>query len=464
MTKVITRFAPSPTGYLHIGGARTALFNYLFAKHHGGEYKLRIEDTDKERNTPEAVDKIFSGLEWLGIQNDGEPVYQSSRYTRHQEIVEEMLINGSAYIDPTSPEQLEALRLEWAAKSKNPYKHRPKWRDFSYVPGYLPKSPYVVRLKAPTTGATEISDLVLGDKKVNNLELDDMVLLRSDGTPTYMLAVVVDDHDMGVTHVIRGNDHLNNTFRQMPIYTAMGWTPPEFAHIPLIHDASGKKLSKRTHAASVDDFRDMGILPEAMVNYLMKLGWSHGDDEIIAINQAIEWFDIKDVNKSASRFDQKKLDSVNRHYVHNHDDQKLAELIVDNVPNSNIDKLIQSMPIIKMMSKNLVELKDNAWFLFNKPEFTGEQREIIESNKHYLMTTHAAILELNDNWTIQSLSSMMSNVSDQLGLTDKWVKTLGKPLRTALTGKPSSPNIVETMWLLGSHETIERLSVSIWDS
>jgi glutamyl-tRNA synthetase len=317
---VVTRFAPSPTGFLHIGGARTALFNWLYAKHHKGRFLLRIEDTDRARSTQEAIDAILDGMKWLGLDWEGEPTFQFARAARHAEVAHEMVKLGHAFHCYTTQEELEAFR------AKNPNaKFRSPWRDGGTPPAGA-KS--VVRLKAPLDGETVVNDKVQGTVTVKNSELDDMILLRSDGTPTYMLAVVVDDHDMGVTQVIRGDDHLTNTFRQLMIYNAMGWKAPDFAHIPLIHGADGAKLSKRHGALGVDAYRDMGYLPEAVRNYLLRLGWSHGDDEIISTEQAIEWFDLDAAGKSPSRFDFTKLENLNGHYLREADDARLVELIL----------------------------------------------------------------------------------------------------------------------------------------
>ncbi|MEI6419304.1 MAG: glutamate--tRNA ligase, partial [Sphingomonadales bacterium] len=306
-TKVVTRFAPSPTGFLHIGGARTALFNWLFARHHGGEFRLRIEDTDRARSTEPAIAAILDGMTWLDFQWDGDVVYQFARADRHAQVARELLASGHAYRCYATPAELEALREEQRA-AKQPMRYDGRWRDRTDWPN---DQPYVIRLKAPRGGAVTINDQVQGPVTVQNDEIDDFVLLRSDGTPTYMLAVVVDDHDMGVTHVIRGDDHLNNAFRQLALIRAMDWAEPVYAHIPLIHGADGAKLSKRHGALGVDAYRDeMGLLPEAVENYLLRLGWGHGDAEIISREQAVEWFDLAGVGRSPSRFDMKKLENV----------------------------------------------------------------------------------------------------------------------------------------------------------
>ncbi len=325
-SRVVTRFAPSPTGFLHIGGARTALFNYLFARHHKGEFKLRIEDTDRARSTDAAIAAILDGMRWLKLDWDGEEIYQFARSARHAEVAHDLLANGHAYKCFATPAELEEMRAAQRA-AKQPQRYDGRWRDRN--PADAPEgAPFVVRLKAPRTGETVIEDRVQGRVTVQNAELDDMVLLRSDGTPTYMLAVVVDDHDMGVTHVIRGDDHLNNAFRQLALIRAMGWPEPVYAHVPLIHGADGAKLSKRHGALGVDAYRDeLGILPEALENYLLRLGWGHGDDEIISREQAVEWFTLEAVGRSPARFDEKKLENVNGNYIRESTDERLAGLV-----------------------------------------------------------------------------------------------------------------------------------------
>src|SRR3954453_12935876 len=322
---VIVRFAPSPTGFLHIGGARTALFNWLFARHHGGQFRLRIEDTDRERSTPEATKAIVKGLRWLGIEWDGEVVHQFSRAAHHAEIARRLMAAGNAYHCYSTPEELDAMRERARAEGRS-IGYDGTWRDRDSAeapPGVAP----VIRLKAPREGATTIQDHVLGEVMVENRELDDLIILRSDGTPTYNFSVVVDDHDMGITHVIRGNEHFRNAFRQVQIYRALDWPIPEFAHIPLIHGSDGAKMSKRHVALGIDAYRDMGYLPEALRNYLLRLGWSHGDDEIISTGQAIAWVDIDAVGRGPARFDFAKLDSLNGHYIRQTDDARLAELV-----------------------------------------------------------------------------------------------------------------------------------------
>src|SRR5690349_7854120 len=359
----VLRFAPSPTGYLHIGGARTALFNWLYARHTGGKFLLRIEDTDRARSSKEAIDAILDGMRWLDLDWDGHEYYQSQFWARHAEIAHRLLERGAAYRCYMTQEELAEQR-EKAKAERKPFRISSPWRDVSEPQG---EQPFVIRLKAPREGETVIDDQVQGRVTVQNVELDDFVLLRSDGTPTYMLAVVVDDHDMGVTHVIRGDDHLNNAFRQLAIIRAMGWPEPVYAHVPLIHGQDGAKLSKRHGALGVDAYRDeLGYLPEAVNNYLLRLGWGHGDDEIISREQATEWFDLDHVGKSPSRFDFKKLENLNGHYIREADDARLAELIAPKLGLSANQEplLVQAMPELKARAHTLNQLADGARFLF----------------------------------------------------------------------------------------------------
>src|SRR5437868_1184477 len=365
---VVVRFAPSPTGFLHIGGARTALFNWLYARHHGGIFRLRIEDTDRVRSTPEAVAAIIDGLSWLGLEWDGEIVHQFAGAARHAQIARQLLAAGRAYHCYCTQEELEVMRAR-ARAEKRSVRYDGTWRDrdpSEAPPGVAP----VIRLKAPQQGATTIHDLVQGEVTVENAELDDLILLRADRTPTYNLSVVVDDHDMGITHVIRGDDHLNNAFRQTQIYRALDWPLPQFAHVPLIHGADGAKLSKRHGAVGIEAYREMGYLPEALCNYLMRLGWSHGDDEIIPIGKAIEWFDIADVNRGAARFDPARLDSINAHYIREADDARLLRLVAERLEETlarslspgERERLAQALPGLKPRAKTLVELAEKAFF------------------------------------------------------------------------------------------------------
>src|ERR1051325_5859710 len=365
---VVVRFAPSPTGVLHIGGARTALFNWLYSRHHGGTFRLRIEDTDRVRSTPEAMAAIIDGLSWLGLEWDGDIVHQFAGAARHAEVAREMLAKGRAYHCYCTPEELEAMRAKARAEKRSVHIESP-WRDrdpSEAPPGIAP----VIRLKAPQEGATTIHDLVQGEVTVQNSELDDLIILRADGTPTYNLSVVVDDHDMGITHVIRGDDHLNNAFRQTQIYRALDWPVPRFAHIPLIHGADGAKLSKRHGAIGVEQYRELGYLPEAVRNYLLRLGWSHGDDEIISTDDAVRWFDIAQVGRAAARFDQAKLDSINAHYIREAADTRLVALLAERLEvefghtlsAGDRERLLRAMPGLKPRAKTIAELADKARF------------------------------------------------------------------------------------------------------
>lgn len=470
---VITRFAPSPTGFLHIGGARTALFNWLYAKHHNGKFLLRIEDTDRVRSTQPAIDAIIESMKWLGLDWDGEVVYQFARTPRHAEVAHELVKTGTAFYCYTTQEELEDFR------AKNPNaKFRSPYRDGDKpAPAGVPP---VVRLKAPIHGETIVRDKVQGTVTVKNSELDDMVLLRSDGTPTYMLAVVVDDHDMGVTQIIRGDDHFTNSFRQVLLYQAIGWMPPEFAHIPLIHGADGAKLSKRHGALGVGEYEKIGYLPEALCNYLLRLGWSHGDDEIISSKQAIEWFDLDTVGKSPSRFDFAKLENLNGHYMREADDARLVDLVVSQIRKNqdkypevqliikirNIQELIlRAMPSLKQRAKTIVELTDNAIFYIvdNITEKFYKDSKYINPKIETIMK-HGGIesiikiipnLEMQIEWNKESLESFCKEWAEK---TSKKLGDIAQPLRIALTGGTVSPPIFEVMEILGKKETLARLN------
>jgi glutamyl-tRNA synthetase len=454
---VVTRFAPSPTGYLHIGGARTALFNWLFARHHGGRYLVRIEDTDRARSTRPAIDAIIDGLDWLGIAGDEPPVFQSDREARHSEVAEQLLGSGAAYRCYLSAEELAASR-ERAQAERRPFRVESKWRDCSDSP--VEGAPFVVRIKAPREGETVIDDLVQGQVRVANVEIDDFVLLRSDGTPTYMLAVVVDDHDMGVTHVIRGDDHLNNAFRQLCIVRAMGWPEPAYAHIPLIHGSDGSKLSKRHGALGVEAYRDeLGILPEALFNYLLRLGWGHGDDEIIARDQAIAWFDLDHVGKSPSRFDLKKLMNVNGQYIRDAGDERLARLIAPALEADEEQQrlLVQAMPELKARAHDLHQLADGARFLFEQRPLAlddGAAALLTTETRPLLQAAHAALAAL-PTWEHDALDSAIRAVAEEQQVK---LGKLAQPLRAALTGRTTSPGIFDVLALLGQGESLARIS------
>lgn len=453
---VVTRFAPSPTGYLHIGGARTALFNWLFAHHHGGKYLLRIEDTDRTRSTEPAIEAIFDGLEWLGLGGDEPAVFQFARSERHAEVARALLDSGDAYRCYLTQEEL-AARREKAREERRPFRIASEWRDAA--PGDWPEGQdYVVRIKAPRDGETAIDDLVQGHVTVQNAELDDFVLLRSDGTPTYMLAVVVDDNDMGVTHIIRGDDHLNNAFRQLAIIRAMNWEEPEYAHIPLIHGADGAKLSKRHGALGVDAYRDeMGILPEALFNYLLRLGWGHGDKEEFTREEAVALFDLAGAGKSPSRFDLKKLQNLNGHYIREADNARLAALVAQRIgPQADVDLLVDAMPVLKTRARDLIELADGAAFLFKtRPlELTDAAQALVQGDAAALLASISARLNGQNDWTTEGLEANLKEMAEELGLG---LGKLAQPLRAALTGQTTSPGIFDVLVLLGKDESLARI-------
>ena len=459
--KVVTRFAPSPTGFLHIGGARTALFNYLFARHHGGEFRLRIEDTDRARSTEPAIAAILDGLTWLDFEWDGDVVYQFARAARHAEVAHALLENGHAYRCYATAEELEEMRAAQRA-AKAPMRYDGRWRDRTDWPE---GAPHVIRMKAPREGSVTIDDLVQGPVTVANAELDDMVLLRSDGTPTYMLAVVVDDHDMGVTHVIRGDDHLNNAFRQLALIRAMGWPEPQYAHIPLIHGADGAKLSKRHGALGVDAYRDeMGMLPEAVENYLLRLGWGHGDDEFISRAQAIEWFDLSGVGRGPARFDMKKLESVNGHYMRAADDARLMTLIEPRVAtgigraltDSDRDILQRSMAELKKRAANLNHLAAGSLFYLRTrpiPMDDGATKLLASATPGVLDGARGVLAGVND-WTVPVLEQAARDFAEAASLK---LGHVAQPLRAAVTGSSQSPGLFEVMAMLGRDEILGRI-------
>ncbi len=459
---VVTRFAPSPTGYLHIGGARTALFNWLFARHHGGKYLLRIEDTDRARSTDSAIDAIFDGLSWLGLEGDEPATMQFARSDRHAEVAAELLAQGHAYRCYLTQDELQARR-EAAQAERRTFRIESEWRDAA--PASWPNDrPYVIRIKAPRDGETVLEDLVQGTVTVQNAELDDFVLLRGDGTPTYMLAVVVDDHDMAVSHVIRGDDHLNNAFRQLTIIRGMGWTEPQYGHVPLIHGHDGAKLSKRHGALGVDAYRDeMGVLPEALFNYLLRLGWGHGDDEIISRDQAVQWFDITHVGKSPSRFDLAKLLNLNAHYLREAGDARLADLVAPRMAGAaDLDLLTRAMPVLKVRAKDLNELAAGAAFLFARRPLAMEEKAaalLTEDARKLLGAIHVRLGAIAD-WTIEALEASLKEMAEELGLG---LGKLAQPLRAALTGQTTSPGIFDVLVLLGRDESLARISAQAAD-
>lgn len=463
---VITRFAPSPTGFLHIGGARTALFNYLFARHHGGRYLLRIEDTDKARSTKEAVEAIYDGLSWLGLMGDEPPLIQSSRLDRHRAVAYALLEAGQAYRCYATPAELEAMR-ESAKQAGKPMGYDGRWRD--RIPSAAEASlPFVIRVKMPRDGqATTIQDGVQGPVTIAHDQLDDFVLLRADGTPTYMLSVVVDDHDMGITHIIRGDDHLTNGFRQYHLYLAAGWQPPQFAHIPLIHGPDGAKLSKRHGALGVDAYRDMGYLPEALCNYLTRLGWAHGDDEIFSRQQAIEWFDLPQVGRSPSRLDFQKLENLNAHYVRQTPTETLLFLLRQKLELGEGTALInqrlsQGLAGLRPRATNLNALADQALIYINQPDFqqlSDKTRNQITESINLLFDLKSILESWADaDWHHTQLEAEFRQLAERLGLG---LGKLAAPLRAALTARDQSPGLFDVMEVLGKAEVIERLEKAL---
>lgn len=469
MTKtVVTRFAPSPTGFLHIGGARTALFNWLYARNTGGKMLLRVEDTDRERSTDAATAAILDGLEWLGLVCDGEPVSQFSRADRHRAVAMELLEKGEAYRCYASAEELAEMREKARAEGRPPrYDGRWRDRDPSEAPdGAVP----AIRIKAPKEGDTVVLDRVQGEVRFPNKDLDDFIILRSDGNPTYMHAVVVDDHDMEITHVIRGDDHLTNAARQTIIYQAMGWDVPIWAHIPLIHGPDGAKLSKRHGALGVEAYREMGYLPEALRNYLARLGWSHGDDEFMTTEQMIEWFDIDDVNKGAARFDFKKLEALNGQHMRASDDGCLCDALVDALPHlpgglemsdslttERHTQLIAAMSGLKERAKTLVELAEGAAFLFaGRPLGLDEKASgILDGDgARNRLAIVADRLEALETWDVGTLEAEVRAISTEL---DVKLGQMAQPLRAALTGKGTSPGVFDVLAVLGRDESLGRI-------
>jgi glutamyl-tRNA synthetase len=455
------RFAPSPTGFLHIGGARTALFNWLFARHHGGSFRLRIEDTDRVRSTPEATAAIIDGLEWLGLDWDGEIVHQFARAGRHAEVARQLLAAGRAYYCWCTPAELEAMR-ERARAEKRSVRYDGAWRDRDPAeapPGVAP----AIRLKAPQQGATTIHDLVQGEVTIANAELDDRIILRGNGTPTYNLSVVVDDHDMGITHVIRGDEHLNNAFLQTQLYDALDWLVPEFAHIPLIHGADGAKLSKRHGALGVDAYRDMGYLPEALRNYLLRLGWSHGDDEIISTEAAVRWFDLDAIGRAPARFDFAKLDSINAHYIRESDNTRLGNLVVPRLEKTGFslspgqrERITQAMPAIKLRARTIEELADNArFYIRSRPiELTKNAEQLLTPEARQLLRELSTGLTCGE-WQPAALEARLRDFVAAKGVK---LGAVAQPLRAALTGSLASPGIFEVMVVLGRDETLGRIA------
>jgi glutamyl-tRNA synthetase len=464
---VVTRFAPSPTGFLHIGGARTALFSWLYARGRGGKMLLRIEDTDRERSTPGAIEAILDGLKWLGLDWDGDVIYQFSRAARHREVAEQLLAAGKAYRCYATDEELKAMREQARAEGRARL-YNGLWRDrdpSEAPPGVEP----TIRLRAPLTGETVIEDQVQGRVVWQNENLDDLVLLRGNGNPTYMLAVVVDDHDMGITHIIRGDDHLINAARQKQIYEALGWEVPNMSHVPLIHGPDGSKLSKRHGALGVDAYRAMGYVPAALRNYLVRLGWSHGDQEIFSMQEMIDYFDLPAIGRSAARFDFAKLENLNGHYIRHADDQSLVTMfedVLDHVPNGFEVKaklnaitraqLLQAMPGLKERAKTLVELIDNANFIFADRPLAMEPKAaaLLTPETRALMAKVRLALAAVGPWNAETTEAAIRAFAEQNSLK---LGAVAQPLRAAMTGKTTSPGLFDVLAVLGQQECLARL-------
>lgn len=467
--KVVTRFAPSPTGFLHIGGARTALFNWVFARSQGGEFLLRIEDTDQKRSTTDAIEAILKGMDWLGLQPDAAPLFQSKQQQRHIEVAELLIQSGHAYISHASEDEINSIREDAREAGVAPRYPGRDCQDKNQT-----RDGAVVRFKAPLSGETVIIDKVQGEVVVRNDQLDDLVLLRSDGSPTYMLAVVVDDYDMGVTHVIRGDDHLVNAARQMQIYQSLDWPIPQFAHIPLIHGADGAKLSKRHGALGAETYRSMGYLREAMVNYLIRLGWSHGDDEIMSVEQMVEWFNLEGINKAPARFDITKLDFINSHYIREADDDKLIDelkYLLDNHEQSldipfeankiDFDKLKAALPFLRERAKTLIDLINSANYLFlSIPlQFDDKASKQLEAEGVDSILSGAYFaLEASSQWDHLSIETALKDYATSQNL--KFGK-IAPPLRAILTGSMVSPGIYDVLYSLGKEESLKRIQAKI---
>lgn len=460
---IVTRFPPSPTGMMHIGNARTALFNWIYARGQDGQFVLRIEDTDKKRSSQEAVDVIFESLKWLGLDwdNADDVVYQTERADRHVEVAHQLLAQGKAYKCYCSPEELEQMR-ETARAEKRSTVYDRRWRDRSQSDAPHNIAP-VIRIKSPLKGEIAVDDAVQGCVSVDAKQLDDYIIVRSDGSPTYMLSVVVDDHDMGITHILRGDDHLNNAFRQRVLYDAMGWDVPIMGHMPLITGADGAKYSKRHGAVGVLDFRAMGILPEALRNYMLRLGWGHGDDEIISDDQAFKWFDIKDINKSPSKFDVAKLEHLNAHYINNCDDERLLDLVRPfyddtgcTANDTGMTRTRASLPELKSRATTLVQLaEESAFYHKSVPLVIDDKAQaLINDGRDILQVLYDAFKAL-DPFTADTVKSLCKDIAKTHA--DGKMGKIGMPLRAALTGRTVSPSIFDAAAVLGQNEVLARL-------
>ncbi|ABD45013.1 glutamate--tRNA ligase [Ehrlichia chaffeensis str. Heartland] len=458
---VITRFAPSPTGHLHLGGARTALFNWLYAKHNNGKFLLRIEDTDKKRSSKELIDSIINAMSWLKIPYDGEIVLQSKNISRHIEIANQLILNNKAYYCYCSEEEINKEKEEFSKKGLY-YKHNCIWKNKNFTIDNLTR---VIRLRSPTEGVTSFDDKVYGNITVSNTQLDDMVLLRSDNTPTYLLSVVVDDHDMNITHIIRGTDHLTNTARQLLIYNALEWNPPKFAHIPLIHDEDGNKLSKRHQAIGIHEYKNLGILPEAISNYLLRMGWSHEDDEIISMDQAIKWFSIKNIGQSPARLDNKKLEFLNNHYISLTEDEVILNMIIPIIEKkigymlNEVKKgyLLKGLYELKKRTKNLVNLANESLFYVEDVPISIDQEAsaIIKDYKHVFSILYNNLSRISEKeWNNSILTSTIKNISQNLDIK---ISNIYHCLRASIVGRMNAPSIIEIMINLQQEECLKRI-------
>lgn len=455
---IVTRFAPSPTGYLHIGGARTALFNWAFARHYGGQFLIRIEDTDRARSTQAAVDAIFDGLNWLGLSSDAPAIFQHEHLDRHLAVAHELKARGHAYVCTCSSEDIEAMREKARLEGRPPrYDGRCREAGHEDLPGQS-----VIRFKSPQTGSTIIHDIVQGAVSVDHDQLDDLILVRSDGTPTYMLSVVVDDHDMGITHVIRGDDHLTNAFRQTQLYQAMDWALPVFAHIPLIHGSDGAKLSKRHGALGADAYRDMGILPEAMRNYLARLGWSHGDDEIFSTEQLVDWFSLEAIGRSPARLDLDKLMHINAQHLRQCDSQTLLSWIIERSPNAELHSqaLLRGMDSLKERAQTLNELVDGIGFIIAPTPIAidDKARKLMTDERMGYLAKLLPDLEALDDWTHQSCEACLHQFMERHAIK---LGQIGPALRAVLTGTPNSPGLFDILLILGQKETLARIRAHV---
>lgn len=456
---VITRFAPSPTGFLHIGSARTALFNYLFSKHHNGKFLLRIEDTDRARSTEEAIEAIFQGLDWLGLGYDEDPVFQFERRHRHVEVAKELHNQGNAYYCSCTSENLQEMREKALKEGRQP-KYDGRCREKELKTGAL-------RLKAPTEGKVTLNDLVQGPVTVKNAQIDDMVLLRADGSPTYMLSVVVDDHDMHISHIIRGDDHLTNAFRQYHLYNFLGWKTPEFSHIPLIHGPDGAKLSKRHGALGVEAYAEMGYLPEAMRNYLLRLGWGHGDDEIISDEQAIKWFTLENVGKSPARFDFKKLESLNAHYIKTKENAALLNMIQPTLEEEikmplteeQLKRLEKGLDGIKQRARFMGDIVRSAMVYIRRPEtIEPDAKKLLTTENLMLLKSYLDLIKEEGDFSHEFLHKAAKEFSTKKGLK---LVAIAQPLRALLTGSTVSPGIFDVMEILGKTEVFSRADLTL---